>query len=46
MVVPAVLDASAFLAYAFDEPGAQLVEAAMGEGAVMSAVNLAESCAA
>jgi ribonuclease VapC len=41
--VPVVLDASAYLAYTLDEPGADVVEAAMVDGAVMSAVNLAET---
>jgi PIN domain nuclease of toxin-antitoxin system len=40
--VPLILDASAYLAYALDEPGAEAVEAAMVQGAVMSVVNLAE----
>ncbi len=40
--MPVVLDASAYLAYLLGEPGADTVEEAMVEGAVMSAVNLAE----
>ncbi|MHB8555334.1 MAG: PIN domain-containing protein [Candidatus Dormibacteria bacterium] len=38
----AVLDASALLALWLDETGADLVEAAVSEGAAISAVNLAE----
>lgn len=38
----AVLDASALLALWLDEPGADLVEAAVSEGAAISTVNLAE----
>jgi ribonuclease VapC len=37
-----VLDASAFLTYLRDEPGALVVEAALANGAAMSAVNWAE----
>lgn len=37
-----VLDASALLAYLRDEPGAELVEQALGEEALMSTVSLAE----
>lgn len=37
-----VLDSSALLAYLGDEPGAQRVADAIANGAVMSAVNLAE----
>lgn len=37
-----VLDASAFLAYLFDEPGAETVVEAISEGACMSAVNYSE----
>ena len=37
-----VLDASAVLAFLGAEPGADIVGARLGEGAVMSAVNLAE----
>ena len=37
-----VLDASALLAYLLDEPGAEIVEEAIGEGAAISTVNLAE----
>jgi len=37
-----VLDASAFLAYLVDEPGAAAVEQAMYQGTLMSAVNWAE----
>jgi ribonuclease VapC len=40
--VPVVLDASAYLAYTLDEPGATEVETAMVDEAIMSAVNLAE----
>jgi ribonuclease VapC len=39
---PAVLDASALLAYLRDEPGAELVADTIALGAAMSAVNLAE----
>mgnify|MGYP005839926651 FL=1 len=34
-----VLDASALLAYLFDEPGADVVAEALASGACMSAVN-------
>lgn len=37
-----VLDASALLALMMGEPGAETVEAAVGAGAVMSSVNVAE----
>lgn len=37
-----VLDASAFLAYLRDEPGALIVETALANGAAMSAINWAE----
>lgn len=37
-----VLDASAFLAYLRDEPGADVVADAIADGAVMSTVNVAE----
>ncbi len=37
-----VLDASAFLAYLRDEPGALVVETALANGAAMSAINWAE----
>jgi ribonuclease VapC len=37
-----VLDASAFLAYLFDEPGAETVVEAISEGACMSTVNYSE----
>lgn len=37
-----VLDASALLAFLGDEPGADVVERALEQGAVMSAVNWAE----
>jgi ribonuclease VapC len=37
-----VLDASALLAYAHDEPGAEVVEDALTNGAAMSLVNWAE----
>ena len=37
-----VLDASAFLAYLRDEPGALVVETALANGTAMSAVNWAE----
>jgi len=37
-----VLDASALLAYLRDEPGAEAVEVAVGEDAIIGAVNLAE----
>lgn len=40
--MPVVLDASAYLAYTLDEPGATEVETAMVDEAIMSAVNLAE----
>lgn len=36
------MDASALLAYLFDEPGADVVAAALSAGACMSAVNLSE----
>ncbi len=39
-----VLDASAWLAYLLDEPAAGAVEDLVVDGAVMSAVNLAEVC--
>ncbi|HVC26084.1 MAG TPA: type II toxin-antitoxin system VapC family toxin [Acidimicrobiales bacterium] len=39
-----VLDASAWLAYLLDEPAASAVEDLVVDGAVMSAVNLAEVC--
>ncbi len=39
-----VLDASAWLAYLLDEAGASAVEDLVVDGAVMSAVNLAEVC--
>ena len=38
-----VLDASALLAYLHDEPGADVVTDAVGEGAVISVVNWAET---
>lgn len=38
----AVLDASAFLAYLQDEPGADVVADAIGQGAAISTTNLAE----
>ncbi|MBA3471731.1 MAG: type II toxin-antitoxin system VapC family toxin [Rubrobacter sp.] len=38
----AVLDASAVLAYLQDEPGAEVVEAALNDGACVSAANWAE----
>ncbi len=37
-----VLDASALLAFTFDEPGAAIVEQALARGAVVGAVNWAE----
>jgi PIN domain nuclease of toxin-antitoxin system len=37
-----VLDASALLAFMFDEPGAAIVEQALADGAFISAVNWAE----
>lgn len=37
-----VIDASALLAHLHDEPGAATVARALGEGATISAVNLAE----
>jgi len=37
-----VLDASAALALLFDEPGADMVQEALGGGAIMSSVNVAE----
>ena len=41
--MPYVLDASAYLAYVLDEPGADVVERAMGDDeTVMSIVNVAE----
>jgi PIN domain nuclease of toxin-antitoxin system len=39
-----VLDASAWLAYLLDEPSASAVEDLVVDGAVMSAINLAEVC--
>jgi ribonuclease VapC len=42
-VTTAVLDASALLAFLQDEPGADLVEEALVSGALMSAVNWAET---
>jgi len=41
-VSTAVLDASAFLAYLQDEPGADVVADAIGQGAAISTTNLAE----
>ena len=41
----AALDASALLAVILEEPGAELVAAALRSGAVMSAVNVAEVAA-
>jgi PIN domain nuclease of toxin-antitoxin system len=38
-----VLDASALLAFIFDEPGADIVEHALADAAVISAVNWAEA---
>jgi PIN domain nuclease of toxin-antitoxin system len=38
----AVLDASALLAYLQDEPGSDVVDAVLAEGAVINAVNYAE----
>ena len=38
-----VLDASALVALALDEPGAAVVESAIAEGAAISTVNLAEA---
>jgi ribonuclease VapC len=40
--VSSVLDASAMLAYLNDEAGAEVVEAALGQGCYISSVNLAE----
>lgn len=40
--MPVVLDASAVLALLFDEPGAHLVEEALAEDALISAVNWCE----
>lgn len=37
-----VLDASALLAYLYEEPGADIVEQALGDGGMISAVNWAE----
>ena len=37
-----VLDASAFLAYLYEEPGAEAVEQALAEGACIGAANWAE----
>ncbi len=42
VVAKAVLDASALLAHLFDEPGNSVVIDALGEGVVMSSVNVAE----
>lgn len=39
----AVLDASALIAFMYDEPGALKVQAAMARGAIVSAVNWAET---
>lgn len=41
-VSQAVLDASALLAYLFDEPGANVVEEALLAGALMNTVNFSE----
>lgn len=41
--IRAVLDASALLALLFGEPGAEAVAEAVGDGATLSAVNLAEA---
>lgn len=41
-MAPVVLDASAFLAYLLDEPGAEVVADAIADGAAISAANLAE----
>jgi ribonuclease VapC len=41
-VSEAVLDASAFLAYLHEEPGAEAVEQALAEGACIGAANWAE----
>jgi ribonuclease VapC len=41
--VPAVLDASALLAYLADEPGADAVADAIAGGVAMSTVNIAET---
>jgi len=38
----AILDASAFLAYLYDESGAEVVESAIIQGVYMSAINWAE----
>lgn len=43
MAVPSVLDASAFLAYLRDEPGAELVATLIAVGASISTVNLCEA---
>jgi ribonuclease VapC len=43
MAAAPVLDASAFLAYLRDEPGAELVAQLIAAGAEISAVNLAEA---
>lgn len=40
--MPAVLDASALLAYLLDEPGAEVVEEALADDAHLSTVNLSE----
>lgn len=42
VVSEVVLDASALLAYLFDEPGADMVSEALLAGDVMSTVNLSE----
>jgi PIN domain nuclease of toxin-antitoxin system len=42
-VTGSVLDASALLAYLQDEPGAEVVEAALAEGAVINAATYAEA---
>ena len=41
-VAVAVLDASALIAFLYDEPGTHRVEAVLGRGALMSMVNWAE----
>ena len=40
--VSSVVDSSALLTLIFDEPGASLVETTLGDGAIVSSVNLSE----
>jgi ribonuclease VapC len=43
--MPVILDASAVLAVLFQEPGQDVVKAALGSGAAISAANIAEAMA-